>query len=240
MDRRVVAAWPAQAQLHSKPRVLTRNRKCLIAEWAREANRVQIGWEGATLQQGSALADVLGACDTRILRAWARGETDPAQLAALADARIRAPPAELARAGEGLLGTHQQFLLTQQLLQHLTSFDPQSATPEAEVETRLAPFAMTRDLMQTHPGIGRRTARGGLGGDRPHRGRLSASGRPSQVGGPGRRVQANGSPAARFPAIAISARCCWKRHRRPGERKRRMLAPTIAGWPGRKARSVPR
>lgn len=88
------------------------SRKSLIEERAREANPVQLGLEGTTLQRGSVLADVLGASGTRILRAWARGEADRAQLAALADARIRAPPAELARAGEGLLGTHQQFLLT--------------------------------------------------------------------------------------------------------------------------------
>ncbi len=113
--------------------------------------------EGANIKLGSVISDVLGASGTRILRALARGETDPAQLAALADDRIRATPEELARALEGLMGTHQQFLLTQQL-QPLTSLDQQIAALDAEVETRLAPFATTRDLIETHPGIGRRTA----------------------------------------------------------------------------------
>lgn len=138
-------------------RELTRYRKSLIEERAREANRIQKVLEGANIKLGSVISDVLGISGTRILRALARGETDPAQLAALADDRIRATPEELMRALEGLMGTHQQFLLTQQL-QHLTSLDQQIAALDAEVETRLAPFAMTRDLIETHPGIGRRTA----------------------------------------------------------------------------------
>ncbi len=87
----------------------------------------------------------------------AQGETDPAQLATLADDRLRATPDELARALDGLMGPHQQFLLTAQL-QHLTALDHQIATLDAEVAQRLAPLAETQALIETHPGIGKRTA----------------------------------------------------------------------------------
>jgi transposase len=55
------------------------------------------------------------------------------------------------------MGAHPQFLLRQQL-QHLTQLDDQIATLDAEVQTRLAPFDAARDLLESRPGVGRRTA----------------------------------------------------------------------------------
>ena len=138
-------------------RELTRYRKSLIEERAREANRIQKVLEGANIQLRSVISDVLGTSGTRILRALARGETDPTQLAALADDRIRATPEALTRVLDGLMGGHQQFLLAQQL-RHLTTLDEQITALDTEVETRLAPFLKTRDLLETHPGVGRRPA----------------------------------------------------------------------------------
>ena len=138
-------------------RELTRYRKSLIEERAREANRIQKVLEGANIKLGSVISDVLGVSGTRILHALARGETDPAQLAALADDRLRATADDLTRALDGLMASHQQFLLTAQL-QHLTALDQQIATLDAEVERRLAPLAETQALIESHPGIGKRTA----------------------------------------------------------------------------------
>lgn len=138
-------------------RELTRYRKSLIEERAREANRIQKVLEGANIKLGSVISDVLGVSGTRILQALAHGETDPAQWAALADDRLRATPDELARALDGLIGPHQQFLLTAQL-QHLTALDHQIATLDGEVAQRLAPFADMQAIIESHPGIGRRTA----------------------------------------------------------------------------------
>lgn len=101
-------------------RELTRYRKSLIEERAREANRIQKVLEGANIKLGSVISDVLGTSGTRILYALARGETNPAQLAALADDRVRATPEELTRALDGLMACHQQFWLTAQL-QHRTA-----------------------------------------------------------------------------------------------------------------------
>ena len=138
-------------------RELTRYRKSLIEERAREANRIQKVLEGANIKLGSVISDVLGVSGTRILHALARGETDPAQLATLADDRLRATADDLTRALDGLMASHQQFLLTAQL-QHLTALDQQIATLDAEVERRLAPLAETQALIESHPGIGKRTA----------------------------------------------------------------------------------
>ncbi len=138
-------------------RELTRYRQALIEERAREVNRIEKVLEGANIKLGSVVSNVLGVSGTRIGRALAAGTTDPAVLAALADDRLRATPEELQRARHGLMGAHQPFLLRQQL-QHLTKLDDQIATLDAEVQTRLAPFDAARDLLESLPGVGRRTA----------------------------------------------------------------------------------
>ena len=138
-------------------RELTRYRKSLIEERAREVNRIQKVLEGANIKLGSVVSDILGLSGTRMLEALAAGTTDPAALAALADDRLRATPETLQRALQGLMGAHQQFLLRQQLA-HLTALDRQIAALDAEVETRLAPFEAARALLESLPGVGRRTA----------------------------------------------------------------------------------
>jgi transposase len=138
-------------------RELTRYRQSLIEERAREVNRIQKVLEGANIKLGSVVSNVLGVSGTRILQALADGITDPESLAALADDRLRATPAELQRALQGLMGAHQQFLLRQQL-RHLTQWDRQLAELDAEVASRLAPFEATRELLESLPGVGRRTA----------------------------------------------------------------------------------
>ena len=138
-------------------RELTRYRKSLIEERAREVNRIQKVLEGANIKLGSVVSDVLGVSGTRMLQALADGMTDPAQLAALADDRLRATPEELRRALQGLMGAHQRFLLRQQL-QHLQHLDRQLTELDAEVATRLAPFEDARELLESLPGVGRRTA----------------------------------------------------------------------------------
>jgi len=138
-------------------RELTRYRKSLIEERAREINRIQQGLEGANIKLGSVLSDVLGESGSRILAALAAGETDPDQLAALAHPRVQATPEALRQALAGLIGAHQPCLLRQQL-RHVHQLNAQIAELDAEVENRLAPFEATRALLETIPGIGRRTA----------------------------------------------------------------------------------
>jgi transposase len=138
-------------------RELTRYRKSLIEERAREVNRIQKVLEGANIQLSSRVSDILGKSGPRMLAALAAGTTDPAALAALADDRLRATPAERQRALQGLMGAHQQCLLRQPL-QHLAALDRPVAELDADVETRLAPFEAARALWESLPGVGRRTA----------------------------------------------------------------------------------
>src|SRR5438034_8474392 len=67
---------------------LTRNRVQL-------QNRLEALLEEAHIKLSSLVSDLLGASARRMLKALADGETDPAALAALADQRLRATPAQL-------------------------------------------------------------------------------------------------------------------------------------------------
>jgi transposase len=138
-------------------RELTRYRKSLIEERAREHNRIQKVLEGANIKLGSVVSDVRGVSGTRILAALADGITDPAALAALADERVRASTAELVAALTGRMAAHQRFLLQQQL-RHVDALDTQLQALDAEVATRLAPLTATRELLESLPGVKTRVA----------------------------------------------------------------------------------
>src|SRR5881398_413009 len=67
---------------------LTRNRVQL-------QNRLEALLEEAHIKLSSLVSDLLGASARRMLKALADGETDPAVLAAMADKKLRATPAQL-------------------------------------------------------------------------------------------------------------------------------------------------
>jgi transposase len=58
-------------------------------------NQLEALLEEAHIKLSSLVSDLLGASARRMLQALADGETDPAALAALADIRLRATPAQL-------------------------------------------------------------------------------------------------------------------------------------------------
>jgi transposase len=76
-------------------RTLTRTRYQRTRDKVRLQNQLEALLEEAHIKLSSLVSDLLGASARRILKALAEGETDPAALAALADQRLRATPAEL-------------------------------------------------------------------------------------------------------------------------------------------------
>ena len=138
-------------------RELTRQRTQWLAERSREVNRVQKVLEGANIKLSSVVTDVLGVSGRRMLDALVAGTTDPATLAALADPRLRATPAVLQAALTGAMGAHQRFLLGQ-LLQHIDELTAHVAALDEEITRRVDPQAATIALLDTIPGIDRRTA----------------------------------------------------------------------------------
>src|SRR6266705_2055051 len=76
-------------------RTLTRTRYRRTRDKVRLQNQLEALLEEAHIKLSSLVSDLLGASARRMLKALAEGETDPAALAALADQRLRATPAQL-------------------------------------------------------------------------------------------------------------------------------------------------
>ena len=138
-------------------RELTRYRSSLVRERTAEVNRLQKTLEGANLKLASVVSDVTGASARAMLEELAAGADDPAALAELARGSLRRKRAELERALAGHLTAHQRFLIAQHLA-HVDFLDEQIAQVSAEVDERLRPFEAAVALLDTIPGVGRRTA----------------------------------------------------------------------------------
>ena len=76
-------------------RTVTRRRYQLTRNHVRLQNQLESLLEECHLKLSSLVSDLLGVSARRMLKALADGETDPAALAALADQRLRATPAQL-------------------------------------------------------------------------------------------------------------------------------------------------
>ena len=144
---------PAQRQL----RDLTRYRIHLVDERARLINRLQTVLEDANSKLASVVSDVRGLSAREILQRLLEGETDAQALAELARGKLRAKRDALAQAVVGRLQEHHVFLLREQLA-HLDYLDAAIARLDAELAARLAAEQEALALVQTIPGVARRTA----------------------------------------------------------------------------------
>jgi transposase len=138
-------------------RELTRYRTTLVRERASEINRLQKTLEGANIKLGDVVTDVTGVSGRHIMQALVAGQTDINLLADLARGRLRDKVPQLQRALTGRFGSHQRFLLAQQLA-HLESLEELIEQLDREVQERLRPFADALDRLDTIPGWARRTA----------------------------------------------------------------------------------
>ncbi|HEV2457606.1 MAG TPA: IS110 family transposase [Ktedonobacterales bacterium] len=133
-------------------RELTRYRKRLVEERAREVGRVQKVLEGANMKLASVATEVLGKSGRAMLEALIRGEQDPAVLAERARGRLRAKRPQLQGALQGRLVAQHRTVL-KHLLGHIDLLEQSIAELEAEIEHSLAPFGQAVALAQTLPGI---------------------------------------------------------------------------------------
>jgi transposase len=138
-------------------RDLTRYRKSLIQERAREANRVHKMLEDAGIKLATVARDVLGMSGRAMLEALVQGTRDPAVLAELARGRMRAKLPALRQALAGHFRPHHAFLTTQ-ILAHLDHLEEAVATLSGRIEAILAPFADAVQRLDTIPGVNQRTA----------------------------------------------------------------------------------
>lgn len=138
-------------------RELIRYRRSLIDERAREVNRIQKVLEGANIKLSSVATDVLGKSGRAMIEAMIAGEEDPEALSELAQRRMKSKKDDLKRALHGLMGAHQRLMLETQL-RHIDFLDQEINRLDQEVKARMLPFEEGLELLDTIPGVGRRTA----------------------------------------------------------------------------------
>jgi transposase len=138
-------------------RDLTRYRKRLIQAHASEGQRIQKVLEDAGIKLDSVATDVLGASGRAMLAALVAGERDPEVLAELAKGRLRAKLPQLRQALRGRFRGHHALLI-RLALAHLEQLETSITELDTHIDRVLAPFARTRDRLDTITGVGKRAA----------------------------------------------------------------------------------
>ena len=136
---------------------LTRYRKKLVEDRAKEVQRVQKTLEDAGIKLESVVTDVMGKAARRMIEALIAGERDPEVLADMALTRMRPRIPDLRLALVGRFDAHHATMLNAHL-SHIDYLDGQIAAMDTEVERVIDPFADQLRRLTTIPGVGRRTA----------------------------------------------------------------------------------
>ena len=138
-------------------RNLTRYRKAQIEERTREVQRLEKVLQDAGIKLSSVATRALGVSGRAMLDALTSGTTDPEILAQLARGRLRSKIPALREALEGRFSAHHG-LMVGRMLAHIDYLDESIAELSMEIERVMAPFSEEVKLLDTIPGVDRRTA----------------------------------------------------------------------------------
>ena len=143
-------------------RELTRYRQSVVREQATIANRIQKVTESGNIKLGQVASNALGVSGKAMLRALAKGTSDPASLAELAKGALKEKKGELKRALHGRLTDCQRWVLTE-LLDRYDALDLALERVNQRIRQEIDPVAHTDldqavTLVQTIPGVGERLA----------------------------------------------------------------------------------
>lgn len=133
-------------------RELTRTRKQLVREVSQHVQRIQKVLEDANIKLSSVVTDIMGKSGRAILKAIIEGEANPGELAALANARVKKSPEELAAALRGRVNEHHRFMLEEHL-DLIDALNRSIAKIDARIGGALAPFRVAAERLKTMPGI---------------------------------------------------------------------------------------
>ena len=138
-------------------RDLTRTRTTLIDERSAAVNRLQAVREDANIKLAGVATDIMGVSGRDMLAALLGGESDPAVLAALARGKLRRKRAALEQALAGRMSDHHRRLVALHL-EHIAFLDEAIAQVSADITERVRPFEEAIVLLDSIPGVDRRTA----------------------------------------------------------------------------------
>jgi transposase len=133
-------------------RDLLRTRKQLVRERTGHTQRIQKTLEDANIKLDSFLSNIVGISGRRMVEALIDGQTDPEALAALADGRLKATPAELEASLRGRVTAHHRFMLRLHLDQ-FDALDAAIARIDKEVDGKVEPFRVAIEMLTVIPGV---------------------------------------------------------------------------------------
>jgi transposase len=138
-------------------RDVTRYRKAQIEERTREVQRLEKALQDGGIKLSSVASRVLGVSGRLMLEALIAGTHDPEVLAELARGRLRQKLPALREALEGRFSANHALVVSQ-ILAHVDFLDESIETLSGRIEEMIAPFAQKAALLQTIPGVDKRTA----------------------------------------------------------------------------------
>jgi transposase len=138
-------------------RDLTRQRTQLTDESSRISNRIQKVLEDANVKLGSVASNVVGVSGRRMLEAIIAGQDDPAQLADLAQRRLRTKIPRLEQALYGRLTGHHRWML-RLLLDQLQMSEQFIARLDERIAELIRPLQPVVEKLDAIPGVDRRVA----------------------------------------------------------------------------------
>jgi transposase len=133
-------------------RDLTRYRRKLVEAQAAERNRLIKLLESASIKLSGVISDVFGVSGRAMLRALIEGDQSPAEMAQLAQRRMKRKQPELARALDGHVDEHHRFLLRLQL-QRITAAEADLAQLDERLREKLAPYDEELGRLMQIPGV---------------------------------------------------------------------------------------
>ena len=162
-------------------RDLVRYRKAKIQERTREVQRLEKVLQDAGIKLSSVASKVLGVSGRAMLDALVAGTHDPELLAELARGTLRRKLPALREALEGRFTDHHALLVSQMLAQ-IDFVDESVATLSQRIEELTAPFSREIELLDSIPGVDRRTAEMLLAEIGPDMSRFPTAGHPRLLG----------------------------------------------------------
>jgi transposase len=137
-------------------RMLTRRRREVVGDAAREKNRVQKLLEQSNIKLRSVLSDVFGVSGAAMLEALIlEGKTDPAEIAERARGRLKQKKAAIAAALQGFLLPEAHRLLIRQGMEHRAALVEQVEELDRQIQAKIQAegFQTAAELLETIPGI---------------------------------------------------------------------------------------
>jgi len=138
-------------------RMLTRYRVQLMGDRTREAIRLEMMLEDASIKLSSVASSLTTLSARVMLQAMIEGERDPLVLAEMAKGKMRRKIPDLAQALDGHFDEHHARM-AKTILGRLDMVEESLTELDAVIAAKCAPWAHQIELLQTIPGVGERVA----------------------------------------------------------------------------------